>query len=210
MLFQASPFLPPAHEGLFVWAPKGGGNEEEQRTRSAFRRPKGLRPLTLQNEDRKSLAGIVGHSILPIDVSSCSVLQRGFVPGRHIVQNANDLNYLSRKHASQLHGQANFKYPDSPDKCLRWCLEALCLTVLFHFAAALPSVAHTWIWALSFAIKTPQGLLTAFKVLYRDHEGMARVSNICVWIFLVKCGVLQGCPSFGTLVVMAIDPSYLV
>ena len=71
-------FPPPQPEKVFfARAPEGVGNEEKQRTRNGCRRPKVLRPLTLQNEDQKSVAGILNHSLLPTVVSSCSILQRG-------------------------------------------------------------------------------------------------------------------------------------
>lgn len=78
MFFLASP-SPQAQEGLFVWAPRGDANEEEQKTRIASRRPGDLRPLTSQDEDGKSVAGILNQSILPMAVSSCSVLHRGLL-----------------------------------------------------------------------------------------------------------------------------------
>ena len=70
--------LPPfAQEGLFVWAGRGEATEREQLSRSAFRKPKDLRPLTLQNEDSKCAAGILNHSIVPTVTLRCSILQGG-------------------------------------------------------------------------------------------------------------------------------------
>ena len=75
-------------------------------------------------------------------------MQRGFVPGRQQVHNVIDLINYRQKHVSECYGQIVFESQDSLAKCLRWCLEALPLSVLSDFAAAFPSVAHRWIWAL--------------------------------------------------------------
>ena len=203
---SGKPLPKKAQEGLFVFAPKGDATAEENMTHSAFRKPKDLRPITLQNEDRKTVAGILNWCILPTVILFCSILQRGFIPGRQLVQNVVDLDFHSRCNASAFYGKTGVSYQACISDCLRWCLKYLPLTVLFDFAAAFPSVAHKWIRSVLKKIRIPQGMLNAFNVLYQDNEGVAKVGNLLKWLFSVKCGVLQGCPLSGTLFVIAIDP----
>ena len=195
-----------SQEGLFVFAPKGDATPEEASAHICYKKPKDLRPITLQNEDRKSVAGILNQCILPTIILFCSILQRGFVPGRQLIQNVVDLDFHSRCYAATFHGKTNLSYSTCVNEALKWCLNFLPLTVLFDFAAAFPSVAHKWIRSVLKKIKIPQGMLNAFNVLYANNEGVAKVGNLMKWIFSVKCGVLQGCPLSGTLFVLAIDP----
>ena len=127
----------------------------------------------MADEGRKSVAGMLGHNILPTVESFFCMLQRRLIPGRQLVQNAGDLDYYSRKHASEFLWQTNPKYQDCADNCSKWCLEALPLALLCDFAAAFP-------WAVSFAIKILQSLFSTFKVLYCDREGVACINNISV------------------------------
>ena len=62
---SGKPLPKKAQEGLFVFAPKGDATAEEKVSHSAYRKPKDLRPIALQNEDRKTVAGILNWCILP-------------------------------------------------------------------------------------------------------------------------------------------------
>jgi len=76
----------------------------------------------------------------------------------------------------------------------------------FDFSAALPSVIHGWIWAVSRHRKIPQHFLNLFKALY--HMAAASVSHLGVTyiIILFLSGVLQGCPGSAFLFNNALDP----
>ena len=152
------------------------------------------------------MAGILNKCILPTVIACCCILQRGFVPGRQLIQNAVDLDFHPRANAFSFYGHTGMQYQDSIDAALHWILNFLPLTVLFDFAAAFPSVAHRWLQSILKTINIPTGMLNAFSTLYSGHEGFGKVGGILRWLFSVKCGILQGCPFSGTLFVIAIDP----
>ena len=79
---------------------------------------------------------------------------------------------------------------------------------LFYSILRLPfHLCHwRWIWAPLFAIQVLQGLLNAFEVLYCDHEGMARVSDVLSGSFC-KVRSPTGMPFISSLLSWPSTPS---
>ena len=112
-------------QGLFVFPPKGDASPEEVTSCKAYRQPKDLRPLTLKNEGNKMIAGVLNRCIIPTVVLCASILQRGFIPGRQLVQNVLDLDFHSRAHAFDLAGKHYSSFKDVLQSGLNWILESL-------------------------------------------------------------------------------------
>ena len=72
---------------------------------------------------------------------SISPIQRGFVPGRQLTSNVLDLDAYAHIHA--LSSDSN-KLP---------------LLVFFDFAAAFPSISHTWLFLILRALNFPIGFI---------------------------------------------------
>ena len=118
-------------QGLFIFLPKGDASNDETISNAALRRPKDLRPLTLKNEDNKALAGILKCALLPTIILCASVLQRGFICGRQLLQNVVDLDYFSRVNALKYSACDFRKFQEHLDHCSLRFLNRLPVTVPF-------------------------------------------------------------------------------
>ena len=195
-------------DGLYVFINKGDHSLEEQAGAPVVRKPTELRPLTLKVADNKIVMGVLNHSITPTISACASALQRGFVPGRQLLQNAVDLDFWTRKFAMLYHeslGSSHLSFDRDILECLS-AISGLPIAIMFDYAAAFPSVAHAWMFAILHYIKIPKGFLNAVKAMYKNNQAYTSIAGIMTWIFIVACGVLQGCPLSGTLFVLAIDP----
>ena len=52
----------------------------------------------------------------------------------------------------------------------------------------------------------PRGIVNAITLLYRNNKGYGSAKGVIKFLFLISCGVLQGCPLSGSLFVICIDP----
>ena len=138
-------------DSVTCFPPKGDDAEDvNQCTRAAD----DTRPLSLKNSDNKTICSVMNRkSKKTISASTCH-LQRGFVLGRQLVGNVMDL-----------------------DTCARICgMDALApiakvkficpLLALFDFAAAFPSVAHEWLFAVLAARGCPDGFINVVRAMY--------------------------------------------
>ena len=73
------------------------------------------------------------------------------------------------------------------------------------FAAAFPSVAHTWLEDTWSAAGFPEGLVTFLLVLYELNIAVSPYADGILFLFIFGCGVLQGCPLSGALYVVGTD-----
>ena len=197
------------NEGEFVFPDKLGPETEEERTEgSIFRHPEETRPLTLKNTDNKKVALVLNFSVSPVIERCACDLQNGFIHGRQLVQNPVDLDHSARlsslRYASKHDEPRNFAADITIP--LKGCLGLLPLLLLFDYAAAFPSVAHWWIFAVLKFAGAPTGFINAVKTLYTDNKGYYTVGGLRNFLFMVTSGVLQGCPLSGSLFVFAIDP----
>ena len=85
-------------------------------------------------------------------------------------------------------------------------INSMPLLLLFDYAAAFPSVAHTWILLILTFLKIPTGLFSLVKALYHRNLAYLGSQEGLVFMFVVLSGVLQGCPLSGSLFVIVIDP----
>ena len=74
--------------------------------------------------------------------------QRGFVAGRCLTQNPVDLDIAARLHGC---GSARAEKP---------------VLAFFHFSAAFPSVAHSWVYKVMEAMKIPTGIQALIRQIY--------------------------------------------
>ena len=171
---------------------------------AATRAPKDTRPLALKNTDNKNVGGVVAHSLAPTCVHSTSVLQRGFVPSRQLLQNALEMDTFGRiaalrcMHLREAHALDGNVPAESVAK--------LAIQSMFDFSAAFPSVFHTWLFLVLSSVKAPQEVQNFVKALYVDAEAYWMNGGVLHYLFNVSCGVLQGCPMSSLLFNLAIDP----
>ena len=90
------------------------------------------RPLAMKNSDNKIVGSVLNDKLKPILSKQTCKLQRGFVPGRQLIENVLDLDTASRIHSIQ----------SSP--------AMLPVIALWDFAAAFPSILHAWIFNTSY------------------------------------------------------------
>ena len=144
-------------------------------------RPGETRPLALKNSDNKLVCSCWLRKLrAAVSVHACP-LQRGFIPGRTFVQNVVDLDAAARQFGLQM-GAA--KLPS---------------LACFDFAAAFPSLSHSWLFRLLAHLKLPEGFVNLVKAVYHCNTAFGRVLGALAPIFLVMCGVLQGCHLSGVL-----------
>ena len=67
------------------------------------------------------------------------------------------------------------------------------MLISFDFAAAFPSLAHSWVWAAMVAMAIPEGIMNIFRAVYYMNEIMVQGEHLA----FVFAGVLQGCPLSG-------------
>ena len=173
-----------SNASLMVFVPKG----EELDERVVTREPVDTRPLSLKNSDNKLACTVLNRKLRqPLSVHACS-LQRGFVPGRQLVANVVDLDTHARVHGMQ---------SDVSDHSV---------LSLFGFAAAFPSLGHSWIFACLLAFGVPEGAADLIGSIYHFNIALAAVGGAFTPLLFIFSGVLQGCPLSGFLFAMGIDP----
>ena len=168
------------------------------------REPFDTRPLTCKCNDNKSVAAVSCVSLAPVTVSCTSDLQRGFVPGRQILQNVLEMDSMSRilamrcMHSRSSTSLSNFLPHDSVAK--------LACLALFDYQTAFPSVIHKWIFLVLGAIGAPEGFVNLVSSMYREVKAYMDLHGVPWYLFDVMGGVLTGCPLSSVLFNFAIDP----
>ena len=79
-------------------------------------------------------------------------------------------------------------------------------TFIHDFAAAFPSVAHRWIFAVLRVCNIPDTYLRVIESLYFECKTYILAQGRREFLCVIKSGVLQGCPLSGSLFAIAIDP----
>ena len=80
--------------------------------------------------------------------------------------------------------------------------------LLTDFAAAYPSVNHSWIFSVLENTGLPGFLCRFLRSIYRDSITHVEFAGAERGQFLMARGVRQGCPSTGFLIAMAFDPIF--
>ena len=115
-------------------------------------------------------------------------IQRGFITGRQFTNNIVDLDTTSRTFSN------TEPVSNIPVMCT------------FDFAAAFPSVIHSWILRILNASRFPEGFCNLVGGIYHLCRSSVRVGNVVSHLCHIDSGVLQGCPLSGSLFVIASDP----
>ena len=80
--------------------------------------------------------------------------------------------------------------------------------LLTDFAAAYPSVNHSWIFSVLENTGLPDFLCRFLRSIYRDCITHVEFAGAKQGQFLMARGVRQGCPASGFLFAMAFDPIF--
>ena len=78
---------------------------------------------------------------------------------------------------------------------------------LFDFAAAFPSVAHLWLFAVLAARGCPGGFINLIRQMYTFVSTYYLCDGEFNLLLFIFTGVLQGCPLRGMLFAFAMDRS---
>ena len=196
------------NDGVMVFAPKGSAEDDFiADPHAVFRRPEELRPLTLKNEDNKTVAGVTNWIITPVVAKSSSKLQNGFKRDCQLTQNVVDLDFESRKQTLLFQGRFDkFRYSEQLILNREGLVNSLPVLMLYDYAAAFPSVSHAWLFMVLNYINIPLGLMNTINALYTGNSAFQQGREGLVWLFGIISGVLQGCPLSGSLFVICIDP----
>jgi hypothetical protein len=181
------------NSAVTIFAPKGDDRfDAEEITREA----ETTRPLSLKNDDNKTIAAVYNSAIAPVISENMVDVQRGFIPGRQSCQNIVDLDSAGR--AFGMEGEVSFSNLHGPHLCP--------LLAFYDFAAAFPSLIQRWMFLVLTAIGMPAGIFNVVEANYFFVDTHTTVGQRIVFLFLVRCGVLQGCPLSGTLFAISVEP----
>ena len=173
---------------LQVFLPKGSHADDDE---VVAREPDTCRPLGLEGTDCKILCCAWNHAFRRHSSKHMHYTQRGFVPGRQLIQNVVDLDIHCRIAAAP-----------SVDSRLP-CLFA------WDFAAAFPSVSWEWLEILLSHMRVPIGILEFIRGIYFCVQAFAACTGSHVFFDMIHAGVLQGCPLSGLLSTWVLEPMLL-
>ncbi len=97
-------------------------------------------------------------------------IQRGFIPQRNFAQNVIDLEPEARRAAMQRHDPVNKETSPHP---------ALPAIMTWDFAAAFPSVAHSFMWLVLEEMLLPAGLVNLMKACIGQGPPRRMTTNSC-------------------------------
>ena len=152
------------------------------------------RPLALINTDRKTTAAVMNRAVSHVYAKGLNKIQNGFVRGRNFIDNVVDLDGHARVHSQSAAS-------DCSPAALRPGLAS------WDYAAAFPSLSQLFMMAVLRASGAPLGFLNITDVFYTLVFADVLVAAELIFLFVVRCGVLQGCPLSGTLFAAAADPT---
>ena len=150
------------------------------------RLPQKTRPLTLRPVSTKVVASVVNLALSEIAQRVCIDNQRGYVKGRRAhdsaIELANELDILRLR--------------DSHD--------ASCIGI--DMEAAFPSISQRYVLKSLQAIGVPNGICNAVKALLNGNTMQIAFRGKVFESMQVTSGILQGCPTSGSLFAIAFDP----
>ena len=149
------------------------------------------------------MTAVINRSIIPAVGNGTHKSQRGFVPGRQLIQNAVDLDYHARMFALQAYSHNSESSAFEFDMC------RFAVLAFFDFAAAFPSVAHAWLFLVVQYADPPKWVANFIKNLYSFNMTFHMTSSGAEFLFYIWSGVLQGCPLSATLFLMCVNPFLL-
>ena len=167
-----------------LWIPKGW---EEEDGNVIVRSAEDTRPLTLRNSDNKIISAAAGLPLGDAVAEKTNFVQQGFIRGRNFLSNVVDADAYARAAALCADGD-------------RATLAA------YDFGAAFPSLCHDYLFAALAHAGLPSGLCTLIMALYAHCDVLLPVCGKLTSSFVIRAGVLQGCPLSGLLFVVAMEP----
>ena len=147
-------------------------------------KPKGTRPLSIGNTDNRLVSAVLRISVFDFLAAWISIIQRGFITGRSMLENVLEIDLRMRLLALQ---------------------EVRALVVFFDFEAAFPSIAHPFIWRILKEIGVPRCFIRALRKLYHNNIQTVRFSGNTSYSFPANSGIKQGCPISPIVFALAID-----
>ena len=156
---------------LMVFLPKSPTGRDPHH--GDFFQPADTRPLNIVNADNRILANAVRLRVEPILERWVSPEQRGFLPGRSMIQNVVEVDHEMMRLSLQ-----------REDAC----------AIFFDFKAAFTSVAHEFLKEALSALGLPNWLLRFVFLLYRGNRCRLIASGAQHEGFELSSGIRQGCP----------------
>jgi len=132
-----------------------------------------VRPLNVCNTDNRILASATRRAIEPILAKNISILQRGFIGGRDMLDNLFDVEEAMIIAASTGEGAT---------------------ALFFDFAAAFPSVEHEVMFEYFSALGWPSWLRNMVWNLYTNYSCLIVLGSKIHAGFDITRGIRQGCP----------------
>ena len=114
------------------------------------------------------------HAVRPAVAKSTNKIQRGFTPGRQLIENVVDLDAHARVFGKNQH--------------------QLLMPVLaaWDYAAAFPSLSHEWIKEVRIESGTPAGLRALIDGMYFLNSVVIMTADGLLVAYWVTAGVLTG------------------
>jgi endonuclease/exonuclease/phosphatase family metal-dependent hydrolase len=166
-----------------VFLPKG---ELEADYVQVQRPPEATRPITLSNTIAKLFAKILNGKLSQLACVTVHGNQRGFVQGRRMQDNIIEAESLAIHLCKYFASQSGI--------------------VMFDFASAFPSLAHSYIFASLRKLGVPQHVLTALRKLYSRCTANILIGGSSDIDISILAGIKQGCPASGSIFALALDP----
>ena len=171
-------------ESRTVFIPKTSDIDDNGRI---IRSPDALRPLTLCNCDCKLLTSAICRGFHWYTMRCIHPSQR-CISSRQTTDNIFEIETTALAHVA--------------------CAPQESGVLLTDFAAAYPSVNHSWIFSVTENTGLPDFLCRFLRSIYRGSITHVEFAGADRGQFLVARGVRQGCPASGFLFAMAFDPMF--
>ena len=149
-----------------------------------FYRGEDTRPLALVNTDNRIIANAARLTWEPLLNKYISKAQRGFLKGRHMINNLIEIDYDAMRISMRAEKG---------------------MLVLFDFKAAFPSVSHDFLMSSLEAIGLPPHAIHFINALYDNNKCNISYQGNLYDGFGMECGVRQGCPISPLLFAAAVD-----
>lgn len=155
--------------------------------------PEHLRPLMMKNTDNKIIGKIFEQPIKKAMTKFLHPSQRGFVPGRQMLDNVVDIDSHAR--LSTLDSEVIAGKPSD-----------LPMIVAFDFKSAFTMVMHIWVDEVLGFYGTPPALHRAIMEFYTGNIALTQAGCGFVPLMPILSGILQGCTMSGTMFALILDP----
>ena len=184
MLEQSRALPPPPASNYSMWhfPPQKALPTDPPGSNVVVRSPCETRPLALLCTDNKSVSATSCSSMAPVTVSCTSDLQRGFVPGRQILQNVLELDTVSRIHAFRCMSSRSSQ--ELTKTIPAHSVPELAVAALFDFFSAFHT-SHTLgsFWCLNTSkCLLSLSILSAVSMMIVKH--MLSTKGMCVSFFM--------------------------